>query len=61
MKPIMQVERTHGYKYKYCHSGYAAGVEIKFDTDLTYREFEKLLNGEYTGEQIRKFEICGKF
>jgi len=47
--------------YKYCHTAYALSVEIKFFTDLNYKEFENFCDGKYTGEQIEKFEMTGRF
>lgn len=60
-KPIIQVKGGHNFKYRNCFKGYAAGIEIEFDTDLSRREFNRFLDGKYNGEQIRRFEMTGKF
>jgi len=63
-KPIIMAEGSESLmlcNYKYCHIAYALSVEIKFFTDLKYKEFENFLDGKYTGEQIEKFELTGRF
>jgi len=63
-KPIICADGSENLmlcNYKYCHIGYALSVEIKFFTDLKYKEFENLLDGKYTGKQIDKFELTGRF
>ena len=63
-KPIIMTEGSEGLmlcNYKYCHTGYALNIEIKFHTDLTYTQFENFCDGKYTGEQIERFELTGRF
>jgi len=63
-KPIICAEGSEELmlcNYKYCHIAYALSVEIKFFTDLKYKEFENFCDGKYTGQQIEKFELTGRF
>jgi len=63
-KPIICAEGSDELmvcNYKYCHIGWALSVPINFFTDLKYKEFENFLDGKYTGQQIEKFELTGRF
>ena len=60
-KPIICQAGTHSFNYRYSHIGYVAGVEIWFDSDLSWKEFERLLDGGYSGRQIERFEVRGSF
>jgi len=61
-KPIMKcVGEENGFRYKYIRKGYCLNIPIKFNTDLTRKQWDKYLNGEYTLNQIRQFELTGMF
>ena len=63
-KPIMQIKGTDnycGFKYKNTFTAYAIGIPLECETDLSWQEFENFLDGKYTGKQIKKFEMTGRF
>lgn len=61
-KPIICVKgQENGFTYKYVHTGYCLGMEIKFSTYLSKKMFNKLLDKGMSEEEIKKFELIGKF
>ena len=63
-KPIICAEGSESlmlFTYKHKFIGYAWNVPILFYTDLSYKQFCKFLDVGYSGEQIEKFELTGKF
>jgi hypothetical protein len=61
IKPIIQVKENATHKYKNCFKAYALDASILFVTDLSKREFDNLLDGKYTTEQIQRYEETGNF
>ena len=60
-KPIIQIEDSVTFDYKYCHVGYVLNVPILCYSDLNERQFEMLCDGKFNRKQIEKFEMTGKF
>lgn len=65
-KPIAVLKgQEHGFVYKYVRIAYAVGIPLKFSTDLSKRQWARFMDGEhggfYTEQEIRRFELTGKF
>ena len=59
-KPIICIKGQQGaFKYRYCRTGYALDVPIKFLTDLNKIQFERYLKGSRTAKDFENFEIAG--
>lgn len=63
-KPIIcckDSEEAKMFKYKNCFVGWALNIPIDFMTDLNREQFNGLLDGKYSGQQIERFERYGMF
>jgi len=49
------------FSYKNCFIGWALDIPIRFYTDLSYKQFCKFLDIGFSNQQIKKFEMTGKF
>lgn len=63
-KPIFVVKESEGakmFKYKNSFTVYALDIPIEIETDLSQDELDRLCEGMYSDEEIRRFECTGSF
>ena len=58
---IKDSDNNCGFKYKNTFTAYALNIPLECETDLSIKEFENFLDGKYTGKQIKRFEMTGRF
>lgn len=58
-KPIiMPIGIEHNFTYKYIRKGYLDGtIAIEFQTDLSKKDFERLLDVGFSQKEIDKYEL----